>query len=106
MRLRGFAKPFLFWGARMGTTEKRGEKTLKACRVCTRWKEIKERARASVLLEKAIAGIEDRLQSKEFKPTMGDYLKLLQMEKDLEQEETKEIKVTWVEPPVTSDSAK
>jgi hypothetical protein len=33
---------------------------------------------------------------------MGDYLKLLQIEKELEQEEAKEIKVTWVEPPVES----
>jgi hypothetical protein len=37
---------------------------------------------------------------------MGDYLKLLQIEKELEQEETKEIKVTWVEPSVTADSEK
>jgi len=67
---------------------------------------MKERIRISALLEKAINGIEDRLTAKDFKPTMGDYLKLLQIEKELEQEEIKEIKVTWVEPPVTSDSAK
>jgi len=64
------------------------------------------RIRISDLLDKAIAGIEDRFKSTDFKPTMGDYLKLLQMEIELEQEEVREIKVTWVEPPVTSDSAK
>jgi len=64
------------------------------------------RIRISDLLDKAIAGIEDRFKSKDFKPTMGDYLKLLQMEIELEQEEVREIKVTWVEPPVIPDSAK
>ena len=63
------------------------------------------RIRISDLLDKAITGIEDRFKSKDFKPTMGDYLKLLQMEIELEQEEIREIKITWVEPPVTSDSA-
>ena len=29
---------------------------------------------------------------------MGDYLKLLQMEQEIEEESPKEIKVTWVEP--------
>ena len=62
------------------------------------------RVRISDLLDKAIVGIEDRLKAQDFKPTMADYLKLLQMEIDLEQEEIREIKVTWVEPAVTSDS--
>ena len=64
------------------------------------------RIRISDLLDKAIVGIEDRFKSTDFKPTMGDYLKLLQMEIELEQEEVREIKVTWVEPPVIPDSAK
>ena len=64
------------------------------------------RVRISDLLDKAIVGIEDRIKAKDFKPTMGDYLKLLQMEIELQQEEIREIKVTWVEPPPTSDSGK
>ena len=64
------------------------------------------RVRLSDLLDKAIAGIEERFAAKDFKPTMADYLKLLQMEIELEREEIKEIKVTWVEPPTTSDSEK
>ena len=63
------------------------------------------RIRIAGLLDKAIVGIEDRINAKDFKPTMGDYLKLLQMEIELEQEEIREIKVTWVEPSVTPDSA-
>ena len=63
------------------------------------------RVRISDLLDKAIVGIEERFKAKDFKATMGDYLKLLQMEIELEQEEVREIKVTWVEPP-TSDSKK
>ena len=62
------------------------------------------RVRISDLLDKAIVGIEDRINAKDFKPTMADYLKLLQMEIELEQEEVKEIKVTWVEPMTTPDS--
>ena len=64
------------------------------------------RLRISDLLDKAIVGIEDRINAKDFKPTMADYLKLLQMEIHLEQEEVKEIKVTWVKPPEPSDSGK
>ena len=60
--------------------------------------------RIADLLDKAIVGIEDRIKAKDFKPTMGDYLKLLQMEIEIEKEEVREIKVTWVEPSVTQDS--
>ena len=63
------------------------------------------RVRLSDLLDKAIEGIEERFKAKDFKPTMADYLKLLQMEIELEQEDTREIKVTWVEP-TPSDSEK
>ena len=90
----------------MDTTENPDEKALKDCKECGRWNEIKERIRISILLEKAITGIESRLAAKDFKPTMGDYLKLLQIEKDFEQDQIKEIKVTWVVPLVTSGSEK
>ena len=64
------------------------------------------RIRIADLLGKAITGIEGRFAAKDFKPSVGDYLKLLQMEIELEQEEIREIKVTWVEPSVTPDSPK
>jgi hypothetical protein len=76
----------------MQTTVKEEQKAPKTLRI-----------RLADLLDKAIVGIEERFKAKDFKATMGDYLKLLQMEIELEQEEVREIKVTWVEPP-TSDS--
>ena len=62
-----------FWGAQMEATvneEKKAPRTL--------------RVRISDLLDKAIVGIEDRIKAQDFKPTMGDYLKLLQMEIEIE----------------------
>ena len=64
------------------------------------------RIRIADLLGRAITGIEGRFAASDYKPTVADYLKLLQMEIELEQEEIKEIKVTWVEPPAASDSGK
>ena len=48
----------------------------------------------------------ERVKSKEFKLTLGDYLKLLQLEKELEDAGPKEIKVTWIDPAITSKPEK
>lgn len=77
-----------------------------SCRECSHWSEIREKIRVSELLTKAMTGIEERFKEKDYKPSVGDFLKLLQMEQELEQDAPKEIKVTWVEPLVTSDSEK
>ena len=54
------------------------------------------------LLEK----LENKLQGEELKPSLGDFIRLVQLEKELADEEApREIKVTWVEPRTTSDSA-
>ncbi len=55
----------------------------------------KERAR---LLEKAIQNIEQKLGSTEVKATFGDFIRLLQLQKELQVDQPKEIKVTWIEP--------
>jgi hypothetical protein len=68
------------------------------CRKCGRWKAIREKVRVAELLEKAIATMEKKIAEKDFKPTVAEYLKLLQLEQELDQDEAKEIKVTWVEP--------
>ncbi len=39
----------------------------------------------------------NKLKKNDFKPTVGDLIRLLQLRKDLEQGQAKEIKVTWVE---------
>jgi hypothetical protein len=59
---------------------------------------MKRRLRIAQILAKAVKAIEDRLEAKDFKPTMGDYLKLLQLEHEMDEESPREVKVTWVEP--------
>jgi len=78
----------------------------KDCRNCDRWNYIKDRVRVSEALEKAIKAVETKITAKDFKPTMAEYLKLIQMEKELAQDDAKEIKVTWVEPAVKSEPEK
>jgi hypothetical protein len=68
------------------------------CEKCSRWNEIKQRLKISNLLKSLTEGMETRIQARELKPTVAEYLKLLQIEQELEQESPKEIKVTWVEP--------
>ena len=65
-----------------------------------------ERARVSETLERAIKSVEERIQAKEFKPTIAEFLKLVQLSKELAQDDVKEITVTWIEPAVTSSPEK
>ncbi len=85
---------------------KKGIKAPEGCEGCSNWKRIRRKVRISEFLEKAIAVIEDKLTAKELKPTMGDYLKLLQLEQEMAHESPKEIQVTWVEPPTPSEDSK
>jgi len=81
---------------------KRVKKAPTTCEGCKRWNLVKRRIRISELLAEAMKTLEARIASKELKPTVADYLKLLQMEQEFEQETPKEIKVTWVEPTAAS----
>lgn len=81
---------------------KRARKAPITCEGCERWDSVKRRIRISELLAKAMETLGSRIESKELKPTVGDYLKLLQIEQEFEQETPKEIQVTWVEPPPES----
>jgi hypothetical protein len=47
---------------------------------------MKRRLRISKALAKVMKAIEEKLGTQDFKPTMGDYLKLLQMEHEIEEE--------------------
>jgi hypothetical protein len=71
-----------------------------SCRKCKRWNEIKERVRLLDVLQSAIEKMQKALKDEAFKPTIGDYVKLLQIEKELDEaaSDAKEIRVTWVEP--------
>ena len=90
----------------MSTNVNAEEKAPKSCRDCSKWKEMKEKIRVSELLTKAIEKFEVRLGESEFKPTVAEFLKLVQLEQEFEQETAKEIKVTWIDPTVTSLSEK
>jgi len=83
----------------------------KACRTCKRWQEIKQRMRVARFIEKTVEKVESKLDKGEISPTVAEYLKLLQLEQEWEQQESitdgpKEIKVTWVGPLATSNSEK
>ncbi len=56
------------------------------------------------LITKALDAFETRLQNEDFKPSLAEYLKLLQFEQEIKKGDDKptEIKVTWVEPELIS----
>jgi len=78
---------------------KKQEKAPKTCTECAHWAEVRKRLRVTDVLGQVIANMEANLKTADFKASLADYLKLVQMEKDTgSEEETKEIKVTWVQP--------
>jgi hypothetical protein len=74
------------------------EKAPDSCEHCTHWDEVKDRVRVKKLLESAIEKLGKKLAGSTFQPSLADYLKLMQLEKEFGDDEAKEIKVTWVEP--------
>jgi hypothetical protein len=118
----GDAKPFLFWGELMGrtTTSKAGggkrsatksSDPIAGCKKCKRWVEMKQRMRVAKFIEQTVQKVESKIDKGEISPTVAEYLKLLQLEQEWEQQESgadgpKEIKVTWVGPVATSNSEK
>lgn len=59
------------------------------------------------LLEQTLGQFETKIRQKGFEPTVAEYVKLLQLGQELGQEdEAKEIKVTWVTPDTASESEK
>jgi hypothetical protein len=49
------------------------------------------------VLTRLLRNVEKKLSGKEVKATLGDYIKLVQLQKELDEEQPREIKVTWVE---------
>jgi hypothetical protein len=80
------------------------EKSPRTCAQCE--KRDDERIRVMNLLTDAVKKMEAKFTADDFKPTIGDFLKLVQMEKEFGQEMAREIKVTWVETPTESKPAK
>jgi len=90
---------------------KRKEDLLSDCRTCDRWDDVKARMRVAETIAKSVDSVQERISNGEFEPTVAEYLKLVQMEREWQERESqvegpKEIKVTWVEPPTESKSEK
>jgi hypothetical protein len=87
---------FCFQGSpKTGMAVRKQTKSPRICAECA--KRDKERVRVMKLLGEAVKKMEAKFAAEDFKPTIGDFLKLLQIEKELGQETPTEIKVTWVE---------
>lgn len=84
------------------------KQAIKSCKGCSRWREVRRQMGIVGILEKAVNKIEAKLQDKDFAPSVSEYLKLLQMEQEYEQElnPPEEIRVTWVEPTTESENSK
>jgi len=88
----------------MTKTGRLQEKAPKSCRQCERWGDVRDKIRIHELLERAITQFETKIKKQEYEPTVAEYVKLLQLDREIGQDdEPKEIRVTWVGPITTSD---
>jgi hypothetical protein len=71
----------------------------KECRECPNWLEMRSRFRIVEVLEDAITKVKAKLESPDYKPSVADFLKLLEVQQELDRAEPKEIRVTWIDPP-------
>ncbi len=55
------------------------------------------RATTAKRITEVIAQVEEQLSRSEFKATIADYIRLLQVQKEYEKEMPRDIEVTWVE---------
>lgn len=54
--------------------------------------------RQAKAVKSMLTKIETKMKGDQMKATLGDYIRLVQLHKELDDESPKEIKVTWVEP--------
>ena len=86
----------------MASKRKKQEKAPQSCKECEHWTEVRNKLRVSTVLKSVITKMEAKLQEADFKPSLADFLRLVQLENETGEEEPKEIKVTWVEPDKSS----
>lgn len=61
-------------------------------------KKRKQRRSKSEMVEELLKKVEDQVEAQEIKVTVNDFVRLIQLKKELEQEEpVKEIEVRWVD---------
>ncbi len=53
------------------------------------------------VVKNLLAKVEEKMAEDAGRTTVGDYIRLVQLHKELDEEAPKEIKVTWVEPEAT-----
>jgi hypothetical protein len=58
------------------------------------------KARAAAV-KKILLSVEKKMAGKELRATLGDYIRLLQLSKEMTAEEPSEITVRWIEDPET-----
>lgn len=58
----------------------------------------KRPVKRSRLVGRMLRKFEEKLQDEQYKVSVGDFVRLVQLEQDLKQDTPKEIRVTWVEP--------
>ena len=56
-----------------------------------------KRTKKAEIIEQILEKVEQRLAEGDGKATVGDYIRLVQLQKELEEEEPGEITVRWVE---------
>ncbi len=57
----------------------------------------------SEVVEQLIQQVEKRLAGDDVKVTLADYIRLVQLRKELNEDEPREIKVTWIERDIDRD---
>jgi hypothetical protein len=67
-------------------------------------RDVKGRKRAK-LVAKAIESMEHKLAASDVKATFGDFIRLLQLQKELQIDPPREIKITWIDPSEKKESA-
>lgn len=55
-------------------------------------------ANRAQVIKNLLTKVEEKMASEAGKATLGDYIRLVQLDKELDEDEPKEIRVTWVEP--------
>jgi hypothetical protein len=100
------ARPFFILRSTSKDMGKRQEKAPKSCQACEHWAEVRSKLRVGDVLKVVIQKMERSLEETEFKASLGDYLKLVQIEKEVGgDDDLKEIKVTWVQPDASNTGA-
>jgi hypothetical protein len=60
-------------------------------------REQKKKTQAAVV-QKLLKNVEKKLGGEDVKATLGDYIRLMQLQQELEEDEPRDITVTWVDP--------